>query len=100
MGTWTGPHDSAGDRLRAEHAMTADFGGDELVLEAGHEGLLPPWPPTVNLPGLMVPLSAEPVLDRAVCAGCGTVIARRDGSWRHDLGLVARDGCMDARPSV
>lgn len=39
------------------------------------------WPPVVNLPGLCVPLE-------------------RGGEWRHEEGLTARDGCMDARPAA
>lgn len=100
MGTWHGPDDQAGDRLRAEHGIVPSFAGDTLHLAAGSEALLPPWPPVINLPGLCVPIPAgAPDVERATCAGCGTALGRREGEWRHEEGLAARDGCMDARPA-
>lgn len=100
MGTWHGPDDAAGDRLRAEHGIVGAWDGAELVLSTGGQGGSRPSPPVVNLPGLCVPIPAgAPDVERAVCAGCGTALGRRENEWRHEEGLVARDGCMDARPA-
>lgn len=91
--------DAAAERLRAEHGIVGAWDGDDLVLSAGTEALLPPWPPVVNLPGLCVPIQGVVGdVEQAVCAGCGTAIARREHEWRHEEGLTTRDGCM-GRPA-
>ncbi len=97
MGTWEGDPLQAAARFLAEHeAVTGLDDNDTFSIETGHGGLLPPWPPTVNLPGLVVPLAAEPELERSTCAGCGTPVAKREGEWRHELGLSERGGCTEA----
>ncbi len=93
--------EQAAARFGAEHGIVSSFAGDVLELAAGSEALLPPWPPVVNLPGLAVPIPAggAPEPERAVCGGCGTELAMREGEWRHEVGLRARGGCTKARPA-
>ncbi len=76
MGAWSGSDDAAGDRLRAEHGIVPILDGDELVLAAGKEGLLPPWPPeghdtipcpTCWLPADLVAPTAVDVLHHSHC---------------------------------
>ncbi len=78
MGTWRGPDDAAGDRLRAEHGLAWSMGpdDDEAVLAAGSEALLPPWPPeghdlipcpTCWLPADLVAPTAVDVLHHSRC---------------------------------
>lgn len=65
MGAWEGDPEHAADRLRAEHGMTFDQGGElepglvEARVTAGSEVLLPPWPPkghdTVPCPTCWLP---------------------------------------------
>lgn len=93
---WTDPGDASERRFLAEHGTVGRMAGDELVIDAGNGALLPPWPPAVNLPGLMVPLGAEAELERSTCRRCGTAVSRREGEWRHEVSWRDRGGCMTA----
>ena len=89
MGTWRGPDDAAAARFLAEHGMVQRLDGDELVIEAGSEALLPPWPP-----------EGFPYQDTVIlCAVCATPVARRcDAGWRHEVSLAERGGCTTPWP--
>ncbi len=81
MGTWRGPDDQAAARFLAEHGMVSGLDGDELVIEAGSEALLPPWPPVI------------------LCAVCQTPVARHgEAGWRHEVSLAERGGCSTPWP--
>lgn len=90
--------DNAEARFLAEHGSVGQWDDDEFLANFGNEGLLPEWPPTVNLPGICVPLSEEPWLRRGTCKTCKTAVALREGEWRHELGFKARLGCLSATP--
>jgi hypothetical protein len=93
MGTWRGPDDAAADRFLAEHGMVSSFAGDELVIEAGSEALLPAWPPEV---ARMEGQGTE----HDICAVCQTPVARHsEAGWRHEVGLAERGGCTTPWPS-
>ncbi len=82
MGTWRGDDDNAAGRFLAEHGMVQRMDGDELVIEAGSEALLPPWPPVI------------------LCAVCQTQVARHgDAGWRHEVSLSERGGCTTPWPA-
>ncbi len=111
MGTWRGPDDQAAARFLAEHGMVSRLAGDELVIEAGSEALLPAWPPIVpaNVPSGTpadlrrsdfgadsVPGNVPPVV---LCAVCQTPVARHgEAGWRHEVSLAERGGCTTPWP--
>ncbi len=93
MGTWSGPDDQAAARFLAEHGMVGSFDGDELVIEAGSEALLPAWPP--DLSGL----PSSPAESVIACAVCQTPVARHgEAGWRHEVSLAERGGCTTPWP--
>ncbi len=94
MGTWRGPDDQAHARFLAEHGMVSGMDGDGLVIEAGSEALLPPWP--IDLNGSPSSLKASPVV---LCAVCQTPVARHgEAGWRHEVSLAERGGCQTPWP--
>ena len=116
MGTWRGPDDQAAARFLAEHGMVSGLDGDELVIEAGSEALLPPWPPEGydwaaygaparvggvgpsgdESPGPSGTNSTGPLI---LCAVCQTPVARHgEAGWRHEVSLAERGGCQTPWP--
>ena len=81
MGTWDGDPGNAADRFLAEHGGVSHIEGEDLVMNFGSAGLLPPWPPVI------------------ACAVCATPVARHgDAGWRHELGVSERGGCQTPWP--
>ena len=79
--------------------MVSALDGDELVIEAGSEALLPPWPPVIDGGGRIVkgqPATPAPVV---LCAVCQTPVARHgEAGWRHEVSLAERGGCATPWP--
>lgn len=81
---WTQGNENASIRFRMEHGLVAGMEGDDLVIAAGNEELLPPWPPD---------------LPEYVCGACGTEVKEHgDAGWRHEKGFKERGGCPRPRP--
>lgn len=80
MGTWSGPDDAAAERFLAEHGMAARFADDELVIEAGNEGLLPAWPSVITPKDDGPAVPSEPEVPEG-SSGCrwGKPTPRSDG---------------------
>ena len=93
---WT--DDNAESRYLAEHGAVSRFDGDELVIEAGNEALLPPWPPSgYNETGPSVVGSTGTA--NVLCAVCATPVVRHgDAGWRHEVSYAERGGCSTPWP--
>lgn len=78
MGTWRGDPDDAAGMI-----------GDDLVIDAGNEALLPAWPSE----GMAY---QDTVVRCGVCAT--SVKLHGDAGWRHELGYRETGGCSTPWP--